>query len=195
MHPGRVIVRTHIRSDGLYTRTDIHNILTGQSADTNAAPRDPPYSPVTWNPARTRPSSAATSTTTSTTLCITAVGTITASTSPLRQEPTHCHISYLTLVFSSASAVSLVTFFNLIWLTIFCLIRLNCGFYLSRLTSFSDSIWLMCNVFVFGSRHTIWITSQSGLREYHIGQGVFKIFQHWNRGILHNSDHWIWVWR
>ena len=70
----------------------------------------------------------ATYTVTSTTLCISADITITASTTPLCQEPAHLRISYPMLVPSSASEVSLVTVFNLISLTIFDFIRLNWGF-------------------------------------------------------------------
>ena len=87
---------------------------------------------------------------------------------------------------SLASECSLVTGFDLNWLTIFDLIRLTCFP--------PDSIWLTSNVFVFNLSHTIRITIQSGFREYHIGQGFFEIFQHWNHGIFHNSYNWNWVW-
>ena len=65
--------------------------------------------------------------------CISAAVTITASTELLRQETAHHRIRYMTLAPSSASTFLLVTGFDLIWLTIFNLIRLNCCFDLIRL--------------------------------------------------------------
>ena len=61
---------------------------------------------------------------------------------------------------------------------VFYSIRLNC-FYFIRLTS---------NKLFFDPSHTIRITFQSGLGECHIGQGVSKILQRWDRRIFHNSD-------
>ena len=55
-----------------------------------------------------------------------------------------------------------------------------------RLSFFS--IRLTFNVFVFGSSQIISVPSSSGFRQSHIGQGVFKIIQYWNRGIFHNCE-------
>ena len=46
MHPYRLIVRTYIQSDGIYTRPDYQNTLTRQSANSNDDPRDPLCDPV-----------------------------------------------------------------------------------------------------------------------------------------------------
>ena len=51
MHPDRGIVRTFIRSDGLYTRPEDQNTLTHQPSDTKYAPEDLPLGPVTQKPA------------------------------------------------------------------------------------------------------------------------------------------------
>ena len=144
------------------------------------------------------------STATSKTPCISSAITINVSTALLRQESAHLHIRYPTLALSLASAVLLVTAFSLIRLTVFVFIIFNWGFVwlysivvLVLLDSlvFFNSIQLTFNVFIFDPSHTIWITLQSGFREPHIWQGVFEIFQYWNREIFHNYDNWIWVWR
>ena len=182
MHPYRGILHKYRRLDGLSTRPYDQNTLTHQSTDTNDAPRDPPprprYMKSCPDTALLYATALSTSTAISTTPCISAAAMITASTAPLRQDIAHRHISYPTLSPSSASAVSLVTVFNLIWLTIFGLIRLNYGFNLIRLTCLFDSIRLTSNVFIFDPSHKILITPQSGFTESHIGQGVFEIFQH-----------------
>ena len=122
---------------------------------------------------------------TSTTPCISAAVTITASTALLRQETAHFRIRYPMLSPTSA-AVYLVTAFDLIRLMIFDLIRLDWGFDLIRLTcgfeltrrTFFNLIRLTFNVFIFDPSHAILIKLQSYFRESHIGQGVFEIFQH-----------------
>ena len=129
--------------------------------------------------------------------CISVATAITMSTPPrykpthmiLRRDPRHRH-----QYFSGH-------FFDLILLTIVDLIRFNCGFYLIILSCGFDLIRLNCfyfiqpvsNVSIFNPCHTILITFQSVLGESHIGQFISKIFQHWNRGIFHNSDNWNWV--
>ena len=60
--------------------------------------------------------------------------------------------------------------------------------------SFFGLIWLTSYVFIFDSSHVIWVPLQSGFRESHIGQGVFKIIQHWNCEIFHYSENSIWLW-
>ena len=57
-------------------------------------------------------------------------------------------------------------------------------------THFFRFIWLKFNAFMY-----IYITlfqyivpSHSVFRESQMGQGVFKIIQHWNYGIIHNSE-------
>ena len=67
---------------------------------------------------------------------------------------------------------------DLIWLTVFDLIWLR----------FFDWIQLMFNILIFNLSHIIRVPYQSGFREYHIGQSVFEIIQHWNRGIFHNYE-------
>ena len=49
MHPYRVIVSNHRRSDGLSTIPDEQNTLTCLSADMNDAPKDPLLGHLTWN--------------------------------------------------------------------------------------------------------------------------------------------------
>ena len=108
------------------------------------------------------------------------VVTITASTAPLRQEPSHCQIRYPTIARSYKSAVPCWQPFQLDSTHLFFdLSRLNCAFYLIRLNLFIfNSIQLTSNIFIFNLIHTIRITFQSGFRESHIAQGVSEIFQH-----------------
>ena len=75
--------------------------------------------------------------------------------------------------------------------------RFNSRFsiWLDSIGFFPGSIRLTTNTFIFNPNHIIRIPSQSGFREYHIGQGVFEIPQHWNCGIFHNYDNWNYVWR
>ena len=51
-----------------------------------------------------------------------------------------------------------------------------------------DSIWITFNAIIFYLSHIIQVKFQSGFRESHIVQGVFKIIKLWNLGIFHNSD-------
>ena len=104
MYPDRGIVHTYRRSDDLSTRPDNQNTLTCQSYNMNNAPRDPlllaplhgilPVSRIcyvygyVYGP------------------YVSAVVTITMSTEPLNQEPTHPCIRYPTLAPSLASTVT-----------------------------------------------------------------------------------------
>ena len=97
-----------------------------------------------------------TSTATSTNPRVSAAVTIMASTTLLRQEPSHCRIRYLTLALSSASTVpfwqSFPTvfdspIFNLIWLTCFRLDSNHLFFDLILLNVFS--IWFDSIAFRF----------------------------------------------
>ena len=99
MHRDRGIVRTYIRSDGIITRPDYQNIITCRCTYTNDGPRGLLHSPVTWNPARTRPYS-----TLRLHLRPHSV-TITASTAPLRQDPAHICIRHPTQAPSTALSV------------------------------------------------------------------------------------------
>ena len=72
-----------------------------------------------------------------------------------------------------------------------------CGFDLTRLTCFVfrlESTHVQ-RIYFRPKSHSSNHIFQPGVRESHIDQGVFEIFQHWNRGIFHNSENWIWVWR
>ena len=127
--------------------------------------------PVSWNNTSTFRAMA-----TSTAPCISATFTITVITAPLRHNPDHRHIRYLTLAQSSAS-------------------EFPCGhpfptgfdslvFRFDYTQLFFYSIWLTSNIFIFNPSNKIRITFQSGLGESHIGQGISEIFQHWNIGVF-----------
>ena len=62
------------------------------------------------------------------------------------------------------------------------------------LTQFFNSIWFTFNAFILYLSHIIRVPPQSGFRESDIVQGVFKIIQHWNCGIFHNSENLNWFW-
>ena len=183
MYPDRGIVRTYVQMFRRYiykTRQPAHphSPIRKYEQRPQGPPPRPRYMKSCPDTALLYATSTSTSTATSTTSCIAITFTITARTAQLCQYPAHHRISCPTLVLSSASAVSLVTVFNLIRLTIFGLIRLNCGYNLTRLTCFFYSIRLSSNVFIFNTSHTNRITSQSGFRDFRIGQSVFGIFQH-----------------
>ena len=137
-------------------------------------------------------------TATSTTPGIATAVTITASSAPLREGTTHRRISYPTLTPWSASAVLVITVFKLIRL------KGGCDLFILNLVF----IWLDSLVFVFNSSRLTFqriyfrpksyssnhIFSQA-LRSHTLIRVSFEIFQHWNRGIFHNSENWIWVWQ
>ena len=50
------------------------------------------------------------------------------------------------------------------------------------------------NKTIFNSSPIIRVTFQSSFRESHIVKGVFKIPQHWNIGIFHDSENINWFW-
>ena len=62
------------------------------------------------------------------------------------------------------------------------------SFWLDLTQAFSNSVLLTFNAIIFDLSQIIWVPFQSCFREHHIGQGVFKIIQHWNHEISHNSD-------
>ena len=153
MHIDRGIVRTYRRSDGLSTRTDDQNTLTRQSANKNDVPRESLHGPVTSNPARKRPySMLRLRLRLQLRLCLRHQSvTITTSTVPLRQEPTHSCIGYPTLARSLVSTV--------LWWQPFPTGFDSPVFDLMRLTCFS--IWLDSPVFRVDSTYlfSIWLDS------------------------------------
>ena len=128
--------------------------------------------------------------------------TITAVNPPLCQEPYHCCVSYLTLALSLSSAVpcwpSFLTWFNSLiptWFNSSFFTWFDSRFLIWFESDFPDSIRLTFNKLIFDLIHIISVLFQSGSRESHIGQGVFKIIQHQNCGKFHNSESSNWFWR
>ena len=127
MHPDIRIVCTYIQCYGLPNRPDDHNTLTRQSTDTNDAPRDPLDGPVTWNPARFKDLLR---------LRLWLRIRTHIYLPPLWYPPSlRAHRRVTIPPIWSAAMIPvigvrsfLVTFFYLIWITIFDLIRFDCGF-------------------------------------------------------------------
>ena len=216
MQPYRLILCTHIWSDGLSTRPDGQNSFTLQSASTTDVPRDPPRIPVICNPYCTQP-----------VLmlhlrlllhlhsrnfrrcCGRHEHAAALRSCPLphliqSREPCHWHrhlriiqlfwldltkgfLWYLTQFLWTWSDPRFAAGFDSVLPNWFDS-RFSTGFD-SHFPRF-DSIQLMFNAIIFDLSHIISFTPQSVFRESHIGQGVLEIIQHWNRGIFHNSDRW-----
>ena len=67
--------------------------------------------------------------------------------------------------------------------------------FLLDLNQFFYSIWLVFNEYIFDLACIVQVSLQSGFMDSHIGQGVFKIIQHWSRGIFHDSENSNWFWQ
>ena len=148
-------------------------------------------------------------------ICITStsMSTIPSSlpTSRFPQELRRCTNSYQVSDVSAVISIessTMETVSNLIQLTVFEWIRLNVPIGFDSLfptlfdilfsvrfnlqfpirfeSVFFYSIWVKFNIFISNLNHIIRVKLQSGFKESHIGRGVFKITQHWNRGIFHN---------
>ena len=93
MLPYRGMLHTDRYSEGLSTRLDDPKTFTRQSYNTNNAPRDLFYGPVTWNPVWTHPESTSTSTSMFTPTVPRDVN-IAVSTLSLHQYTAHFPVSY-----------------------------------------------------------------------------------------------------
>ena len=190
MHPDRGIVHTYIKSYGISTRPDVPNNLTCLSSPTKYAPMDHLLGPITWNPVRVRPNiryayvyiyGLPTSQSPRSLCCWFNSPPIL----PSNIQQLLCHWRML----FRAGFRGWIDSFHCVWLDSTHLVwpHLDHSFRLG-LTHFFHLVWL-----VFNASYLFRVTSfessfKSGSVESHIVQGVFKIIQHCNCGIFHNSD-------
>ena len=206
MHPYRGKLHMYRRSEVLSTIPDGLNIFIRQSAGPDDGPVELLRGPVPWNPTWTRPNTLR--------LCLWSrhlrrcrdfyEHTATLRSLPFLhlihcRDPRHLHQKFHTIqwfrldltqgflwdstqVFPALFYPSHLTGFHSVFLT-----RFNSRFSTGFDSRFFYSIWLAFNAIVFNSSHIFRVPFQSGFRKSHIGQGVFEIIQHWNRGIFHNS--------
>ena len=176
------------RSDGLSTIADCPNTFTYQSSAMDDAPKDPFHGPVKWIPAyfmdtlrlclrlqlRLRPHASPPLSQSPQALhrCINSPPIFASGIQCQRHcwHPQFCAGSHFRLDLTHDSLFHQTK--------LFCFDQTQLWFWFDSTQFPPDLIQLTPNVFIFNRSHTIRITSHSGFRESHIGQGVFKILQH-----------------